>query len=135
MVSSRAAGIPAGLGFADVRNHLHTPGLRERMNGSELFVYHGYAQLWLRGRWVKATPAFNTELCARFGVAPMEFDGVHDALLHEFSADGARHMEYVHDRGSYADLPFGEIMDAFREHYSGSFMSSDRPVRDEFSSP
>lgn len=26
------------------------------MNGSELFVFHGYAQLWLHGGWVEATP-------------------------------------------------------------------------------
>lgn len=129
--AARAAGIPSRLGFADVRNHLQTSGLRERMNGSELFVFHGYAELALRGRWVKATPAFNTELCRRFGVRPMGLDGDHDALLHEYSADGARHMEYVRDRGSYADLPFDEIMRTFREHYSDSFIG-ERPAGDAF---
>ncbi|MQA13936.1 MAG: transglutaminase [Pseudonocardiaceae bacterium] len=130
--AARAAGIPARLGFADVRNHLQTPALRERMNGSELFVFHGYAEMWLRGRWVKATPAFNAELCDRFGVSAMAFDGVHDALLHQYGADGARHMEYVHDRGWYADLPFGEIMRAFREHYADSFIADEAREADLF---
>jgi transglutaminase-like putative cysteine protease len=36
----RAVGIPAALGFADVRNHLNTPKLQELM-GTDLFIYHG----------------------------------------------------------------------------------------------
>jgi transglutaminase-like putative cysteine protease len=75
--SARAIGVPSRLGFADVRNHLTSPKLRETM-GSDLFVYHGYTELFLEGRWVKATPAFNLGLCQRFGVLPLEFDGRHD---------------------------------------------------------
>ena len=48
-------GIPARIGFADVRNHLCTPRLRALM-GTDTFVYHGYTDLYLDGRWVKATP-------------------------------------------------------------------------------
>lgn len=86
--AARAAGIPARLGFADVRNHLQTATLRARMGGTDVFVYHGYSELRLNDRWVKATPAFNAELCARFGVPPIDFDGHSDALLHAY--DGAR---------------------------------------------
>lgn len=70
----RAAGIPARLGFADVRNNLQTDALRELM-GTDVFVYHGYSHVLIEGRWFKATPAFNSELCARFGVAPIGFTG------------------------------------------------------------
>jgi len=107
--AARAAGIPARLGFADVRNHLQTTTLRARMGGTDVFVYHGYSELQLNNRWVKATPAFNAELCARFGTAPLHFDGTHDALLHEFTGDGRRHMEYLVERGVFADLPFERI--------------------------
>ncbi|MCK5748977.1 MAG: transglutaminase family protein, partial [Oricola sp.] len=69
----RAAGIPAALGFADVRNHLNTPKLQELM-GTDLFIYHGYVQLWLDGEVYKVTPAFNIELCERFEVKPLVFD-------------------------------------------------------------
>ncbi|MFC5994333.1 transglutaminase family protein [Pseudonocardia hispaniensis] len=115
--AARAVGIPARLGFADVRNHLNTPRLRQRMGGVDLFVFHGYTDLFLEGRWVKATPAFNSELCTRFGVAPIAFDGRGDALMHEYTGDGQQYMEYVHDRGTYADLPLEEIFATFREHY------------------
>ena len=113
---ARADGIPARVGFADVKNHLTTPALRERM-GSDLFVYHGYAELLLEGKWVKATPAFNVELCRRFKVKPLEFDGREDSIFHPYDEDERRHMEYLRDRGSHADVPVAEIMRVFRETY------------------
>ncbi len=115
---ARAAGIPARLGFADVRNHFQSEKLRARM-GTDLFVFHGYAELWLEGRWLKATPAFNVELCERFGVPPLEFDGRSDALFQPYDAAGRRSMEYVRERGTFDDLPFDEMVAAFREHYAG----------------
>jgi transglutaminase-like putative cysteine protease len=45
----RTAGIPAAVGFADVRNHLNSPKLAELM-GTDLFIYHGYVAVWLDGR-------------------------------------------------------------------------------------
>jgi transglutaminase-like putative cysteine protease len=114
--AARAAGIPARVGFADVKNHLTTPRLAETM-GSDLFVYHGYTDLWLDGKWVKATPAFNLALCRRFRVKPLEFDGRSDSIFHPFDEDERRHMEYLRDRGRYADVPVQEIQDAFRAAY------------------
>ena len=113
---ARAAGIPARVGFADVKNHLTTPALRARM-GTDLFVYHGFSELLLEGRWVKATPAFNLALCQRFRVKPLEFDGREDSIFHPFDEDGRRHMEYVRDRGTHADVPAAEIQRTFREIY------------------
>ena len=118
--AARAVGIPARLGFADVKNHLGSDKLRERM-GTDLFMWHGYTEFFLDGRWVKVTSAFNIELCERFGVLPQEFDGEQDALLHPFTADGREHMEYVRDRGSFDDVPFEEIIAEFRSAYPGMF--------------
>jgi transglutaminase-like putative cysteine protease len=112
----RAAGIPAAVGFADVRNHLNSPKLAELM-GTDLFIYHGYVALWLDGRMFKVTPAFNTELCERFGVKQLIFDGKSDALFHEFDSNSQRHMEYVRDRGWFADPPIGELLREFRSTY------------------
>ncbi|MEJ8280917.1 transglutaminase-like domain-containing protein [Pseudonocardia spirodelae] len=132
--AARAAGIPARLGFSDVRNHLSTPRLRARMRGSDLFVWHGWTALWLDGRWVKATPAFNAELCARFGVAPIGFDGTADALMHEFDGDGARHMTYTRDRGTFHDLPLDEVLATFRDHYGEGMFTADAGGTDAFTS-
>lgn len=122
--AARAVGIPARLGFADVRNHLASEKLRARM-GTDLFVFHGYTEMHLGGTWRKATPAFNSELCQRFGVIPLEFDGTADAMLHAFDAEGRLHMEYVRDRGTFVDLPFDEMLRTFREAYGGAEGASD----------
>lgn len=118
--AARATGIPARIGFADVRNHLSTPRLLEAM-GSDLFVFHGYTTLWIDGAWRKASPAFNAELCARFGVEPLEFDGRSDALLHAFDGAGRRHMEYVNDRGTWTTVPLTAMLAEFDEVYGPAF--------------
>ena len=129
---ARADGIPARIGFADVKNHLTTPALRERM-GTDLFVYHGYAELLLlEGKWVKATPAFNVELCRRFRVKPLEFDGREDSIFHPFDEEDRRHMEYLRDRGSHADVPVAEIMQAFREVYPVLYGMGDAAATERF---
>jgi len=113
---ARAAGIPARVGYADVKNHLTTPALTEKM-GTDLFVFHGYAELLLEGKWLKATPAFNLGLCTKFRVKPLEFDGTQDSIFHPFDEDNRRHMEYVRERGSYADVPADEIKRVFQATY------------------
>ena len=119
----RAAGVPAAVGFADVRNHLNSPKLAELM-GTDLFIYHGYVALWLDDRMFKVTPAFNTEMCQRFGVLQLVFDGKSDALFHEFDASSHRHMEYVRDRGWFADPPIGELLRDFHATYPKLWQSS-----------
>ncbi len=122
--AARRLGIPSRLGFGDVKNHISTERLRRLMT-TDLFVYHGYTELYLDDKWVKATPAFNRTMCERFNVAPLEFDGVQDALLQQFDRSGNRYMEYVNDRGTRADLPLDEIRAAF-EHYYPNLMADGR---------
>ncbi len=114
----RAVGVPARLGFADVRNHLQSPRLRERM-GTDEFYWHGYSVIWLGGAWRKASPAFNRELCQRFGTEVLAFDGTADALLHPYTGDGRRYMEYLRQRGVYRDLPLDSILATFADVYAG----------------
>ena len=128
---ARAAGIPARVGFADVRNHLTTPALRERM-GSDEFVYHGFSELHLEGKWVKATPAFNLSLCRRFRVKPLEFDGREDSIFHPFDEEERRHMEYLRSRGSHADVPAEEITRVFREVYPRLYALGRDAARESF---
>lgn len=106
----RSIGIPAGVGFADVKNHLNSAKLADVME-TNLFMYHGYVALRLGDETFKVTPTFNQELCERFGVRAIEFDGASDALFHEFDADKRQHMEYVKDRGIFEDPPIPQILE------------------------
>lgn len=112
----RFCGIPSRVGFADVRNHLATRQLIEYL-GTDLFVYHGYVEFYLEGKWVKATPAFNIELCRRHNVNPLEFNGRQDSLFQSYSIENKQFMEYLEDHGAYADIPVDIIVAGWEKTY------------------
>ncbi|MFD2231016.1 transglutaminase-like domain-containing protein [Alkalimarinus sediminis] len=118
--AARYKGIPARLGLADVKNHLSSPRLIEFLR-SDIFRMHGYIELYLDGRWVKATPAFNKRLCMIMKVEPLAFDGVNDSIFQPYTDDGAQHMEYVQEHGEFVDVPFEFIMEGIRTAYPHLF--------------
>ena len=128
---ARVIGVPARCGYADVRNHLATQRLLDSM-GTDIFFWHSFSDLYLEGKWVKATPAFNRSLCDKFGLKPLEFDGRHDSLFHEFDRAGNRHMEYIRFRGSYADVPYEEIIATFAREYPDEDGSLDNGLAGDF---
>lgn len=112
----RAVGVPARVGYADVRNHLSTARMRELLQ-SDLYYWHGYTSILVEGHWVKATPAFNIELCSKFGLAPLDFDGREDSIYQPYDLSGNRHMEYVLRRGEFDDVPIAAIREDFIRYY------------------
>lgn len=112
----RACGIPTRIGFADVRNHLATKQLLDFI-GSNLFVYHGFVDFYLEGKWVKATPAFNSSLCKRHKVPPLEFNGREDSLFQPYNLDNQKFMEYVKFYGIDADVPIDQIVATWEKAY------------------
>jgi len=127
----RAVGIPARPGFADVRNHLTTRRLLE-VTGTDVFSWHGYVALLLDGHWVKATPAFNIEMCQRFKVLPLEFDGSADSLMHPYNALQQRHMEYVKQHGEFDDLPYDRLVEEMRRDYPQLIRASQGTIQGDF---
>lgn len=117
---TRALGIPSRLAFADVRNHVASPRLK-RFLGGDIVHYHGYTQLRLHGRWVSATPVFSAPLCRLYRMAPLEFDGVNDAVLQPFDEDGGAHMEFVREHGVFDDLPYGRVVAGLRRAHPRLF--------------
>lgn len=104
--------------FADVRQHLPPSRLRDAM-GSDVYYWHSYTVLYLNGKWRKATPAFNVELCEKLGLYPLEFDGAADSIYHAYNRAGDRHMEYVAYRGEFLDVPREEIAASMERRYPG----------------
>jgi transglutaminase-like putative cysteine protease len=122
----RAVGIPARFGFADIRNHQMSERFLQMMCGSNVLVYHGFAEIHLDGKWVIATPAFDLETCTENGYIPVEFDGINDARLHCQSKDGRPHVEYIKSRGSFDDLPWQTIYDDGAEHVASMGIDVDK---------
>ncbi|CAI2796145.1 MULTISPECIES: transglutaminase-like domain-containing protein [Pseudomonas fluorescens group] len=123
---ARHCGIPARIGLADVRNHLSTPRLLALLK-SDVFAMHGYTELYLHDRWVKATPAFNQQLCDVFDVPPLAFDGINDSVFHAFNRQGQRSMEYVIDHGQFPDVPEAFFFAHIRQCYPHLF-AEDMPT-------
>ena len=113
---ARACGVPSRVGFATVRNHLATQKLLDYL-GSDIFVYHGFTEVYLEGKWVKATPTFNAELCRKHQVAPLEFNGREDSIFHPYNMQKKEFMEYLEDHGTYTDIPVSIIIAAWEEAY------------------
>lgn len=108
---ARAAGIPAGLGFARIRNNL-LPEKAVKWLGTNVLPFHGYAELYLNGKWVKATPSFDIEMCEKIHIFPVEFDGQSHAMLHSHNKEGKLHIEYLQYLGDhYQDLPLETLWD------------------------
>lgn len=124
--AARSLGIPSRLGLADVRNHLSSPKLIEWLR-SDIFRMHGFIELYLNGQWVKATPAFNRQLCELMNVEPLPFDGLHDSVFQEFTEEGQAHMEYINDHGVFDDVPIGFIVDGVRAAYGHLFEPDGQP--------
>lgn len=114
--AARSKGIPSRLGLGDVKNHLASPKLLELIR-SDVFVMHGYIELFLEGKWVKATPAFNSALCTLMNVEPLAFNGRDDSIFQEFTHEGHKHMEYLKQHGTFADVPVDMIVQAVAEAY------------------
>jgi len=113
---ARASGIPARIGFASVRNHLSTKQFLSYL-GTDVIAYHGFSELWIDGKWVKATPAFNAELCLLHKVPPLEFDGSNDSIFHEFNGEQKKFMEYTAFHGVYHDVPVDMIVEEWKRIY------------------
>lgn len=112
----RFAEIPARLHFYQVQNHLGTSHLEEYLN-TNVLVFHGATEIFLEQKWVIATPAFNKGLCEKLGVEVLEFDGKHDSIFQSYAREKGKFMEYLHDYGSYHDLPYEFMVREFKRVY------------------
>ncbi|MCP4413338.1 MAG: transglutaminase domain-containing protein [Gammaproteobacteria bacterium] len=117
---ARYKGIPARLGLADVKNHISSQKLIEYLK-NDIFVMHGYAELYLDGHWVKATPVFDARLCEKIEVETLEFDGRKNALFQQYNLAGKRAMEYVSDYGCFDDIPIDFISNSAKKAYPHLF--------------
>lgn len=120
----RGLGIPARLHLGKVKNHLAAERLIEKFGSDEL-TPHGMVGVYLEKRWLKASPAFNTSLCERFGVAPLEFDGENSSFLQAYNEEGSLFMEYTDDYGYFGDVPLDFMVHNLRAHYPHIFDPAD----------
>ncbi|MDI5964583.1 transglutaminase-like domain-containing protein [Streptomyces sp. SL13] len=123
----RSVGIPSRVYYGDVRNHLASPRLRELVGG-DVFRFHSLTVVQLEDQWVKATPVFNKLLCRLYKIKPLDFDGRSDSLYHPFDETGRQHMEFIHEHGSFDDVPYDLVVDGIRQAHPLLFASAHTTV-------
>lgn len=116
----RAVGIPSRLCLAKVRNHIGVERITEAFGTDEL-VPHGYVDVYLSSQWIKATPAFNRQLCEKLNVAPLDWDGETDSLFQAYDQAGQTFMEYLDHYGHFSDVPAARIRELLLAHYPDVF--------------
>ena len=132
---ARAAGIPARLGFVDVRDHLLSRSFREMVGGIDRFPVHGYAELFINDKWVHASPAYDLEICRRKRFIPVDFDGENDAKDSSHNLDGKLHIEHLKDHGPYEDFPWDMVQNYYKQWVTqlgldwNDFMGSAEQIR------
>jgi hypothetical protein len=47
----------------------------------------------------------------------MDFDGENETVFQQYAKDGSRFMEYVHEYGSFDDLPYELMLAELKKHY------------------
>lgn len=116
----RVVGIPSRLCFFDVRNHI---GIDKFINiiKTDVLTMHACTDIYLNEKWVKATPAFNKALCDKLGVPVLEFDGENDSIFQQFDENGNQFMEYLHDFGTFHDIPHDMFVAQLKKHYGHFF--------------
>ncbi len=111
----RAAGIPARLGYVDIRDHLLSEKFRQMIGGDNLLIQHGYVEIYIDGKWIHACPAYDLATCQKAGFVPVDFDGINNAKDSPYNQEGKPHIEHVKDHGHYADFPWDEIVNYRKE--------------------
>lgn len=115
----RRFGFPSRLGYAIVTNHIGTDKLQQYLKREEI-VFHGYAEVWFDGKWIKCTPAFDRRVCRLNGVQPLNWDGENDSLFQEYEG-GRKFMEYVHFYGHFSDVPIELMNSEMKKYYPHLF--------------
>ena len=114
---ARAVGIPAKVHLADIRNNKVPQEVIDYL-GTNIFYMHGYSELYIDNKWIKATPVFDKNTSIRAGFLPLvEFDGINNGILSKYDPDGNLFVEYIKDRGVYVELPYDEMNQVIRKKY------------------
>jgi len=112
----RAVGIPAKICFADIINHSLSSEVYNLLK-TNLFVYHGYTEVYIGGRWIKLTPVFDLGTAIKMNIDPLEFNGYDDVILPKYNKLGKLQFTYVKYRGCYVDPPIEDIINVFKSMY------------------
>ena len=69
---------------------------------------------------MKCTPSVDRNICRMTGVPPLVWDGESDSLFQAYAGE-SQFMEYVHDYGSFEDVPLTLMKSEMQNYYPHLF--------------
>lgn len=118
----RSLGFPTRLTFVDIENNLLGSNLADYLE-TKIMTFHCYAEIFLGGKWVKATPTFERELCESLGWKVVEFNGRDNAMLPAEALDGRPHIRYLRTHFTSAGIPLDRILESWVAFYGEQRMA------------
>ena len=122
--SARAVGIPSRVSFSNLRSNLTSEQLGAVLQ-SDLLVFHSYAELWMGNHWVKLSPVFNQEACDYLDLPPLDFGIPEEKVFAKHHKSRRKYLKYVHQYGSFPDLPYDLYISELRKYYPHLFKMVD----------
>lgn len=113
---SRAAEVPCAIVLSDLLDQSLSPKIARAL-GTNVMFHHGLNAFCLAGRWLKVDASLSPDVTTRKGYRVVDFDGTREALLPETTLGGGPHATYERFHGTYADLPFDQMLNAFMSAY------------------
>jgi transglutaminase-like putative cysteine protease len=113
---ARVVGIPARIGFVAIHDHLISDTFKEMIGGINILPLHGYAEFFIEGKWVHASPSYDVAICQKNRYVTVEFDGMNNAKDSPYDRDGKKHIEHIKDHGTFDDLPWEWMWEYLRQH-------------------
>lgn len=112
----RAAEVPCAIVLSDLVDHSLSPKIAGAL-GTNVMFHHGLNAFYVEGGWLKVDASLSPDVTMRKGYHLVEFDGTAEALLPETTLAGGPHATYARFHGTYAELPFDQMMNAFMVAY------------------
>lgn len=113
---SRASEVPCAIVLSDLIDHSLSPKIAKAL-GTKTMFHHGLNAFYLDGRWLKVDASLSPDVTKRKGYRTVDFDGTAEALLPATTLAGDPHATYARFHGTYADLPFDQMLTAFTAAY------------------
>jgi len=116
---ARVVGIPSRIGFVDVQDHRLSDTFKKMIGDIDVFPGHGYCELYVNGKWVHVSPAYDLATCQKNGFVPVDWDGENDAKDSPYDVNGNLHIVHINDHGCSDDFSYDELMGYYMEWVAG----------------
>jgi len=115
----RQAGIPARVGFQNLRNSLTSVYLQPIL-ATNIIVFNAYTEVNIADHWVRLYPAFDKKFSEEYKLKLLDFGLSQEKVLENYPSKD-RSIEYLYDYGTFKDFPYSLYIEELKKFYPHLF--------------